>query len=134
MTRKEGLDGLPERTMGGCGAPKSAAPDLNKLERKLLGSGYRMVCRHPDIDGDAIDAATRSCLIDSGQPEQCEMSQSTNPERVTDKSACQFWLRKAAKEPTRLSISESLALIAALRGSGSSSVAAQVSQPIRDTK
>lgn len=97
------------------------APDLNRLERKLLGSGYRMVCRHPDIDGDPIDAPTRSCLIDSGQPEQCEMSQIGNPERVTHKTACDYWRRKAAREPTRLSIAEGLGLIAALRGSGSTS-------------
>lgn len=88
------------------------ARELTVLARKCSGTGWRFLCRHPDIDGDPVDASTRTCVIDTGEPEQCEMSsKGAGESRVTDKLACDFWRKKARREPASIDPATALRLI-----------------------
>jgi len=98
--------------------PPFTARELSALERKCSGTGWRFVCRHPDIDGDPIDETTRTCVIDRGEPEQCEMScRDAGEHRVTDKVACEFWRKAPRRAPAGLDPETALRLIGMARAS-----------------
>jgi hypothetical protein len=89
-------------------------PDtLAALQLKLTGGSWTTCCCHPDIDNSGFGPGSdqRRCVLDVDAPYDCEFSDPEGKKPITDKLNCQFWRPRQFKRPTRLTISESQALV-----------------------
>jgi len=84
--------------------------DLADVIAKATAGESFLACRHPDIDRSASRSPTnpgRQCVIDQGQPSQCEMSHEGG---VKDKVNCPYWKPLASRYGTRPSVAKVLAI------------------------